>query len=243
MKARILIAVVVSALAGCAGNDKVWQPGEKVEESGFQALKFPSNSLSPGQIVEIGSTIRTGVVELVHNTSIPVNQIITSPGWNTSAVELSTAEGTLGLNILKVVQASGKAISGYTVTTKFADTETKLIPKEEIFKALNNDLSSDVSLKRLIQDYKEEGSSFGVITETLTATVEFSLVDANNQTVQFDADIINSINSKLNLGLERTRGNSKTIYGKGLVIGIKYDTKMVNLILRDIRIGLVPKRS
>jgi hypothetical protein len=227
MKVRILFTAIVLALAGCASA-----PLGVQNYTGFTELKFPSNSLAPGQIIEVYS--KPEKIEITHQPDIPWDRVSTSPGWDMAGADVSEVKANLTLEVLKVLEATGQATANTRAVVQLTNTKTALIPKEVIYSALKKNISSNESLKEQINDYSDNGTRFDVITSTLTATVAFSLVDANNNELKIDSEVIQKLNSKLNLGLTLANGNATAISGKDLVVGIHYDPNMIRLILKKI---------
>lgn len=227
MKAKILIAFVVIALSGCASA-----PLGVQNYTGFTELKFPSNNLAPGQIIEIYS--KPEKIEITYQPDIPWDRVSTSPGWDIAGTDASEVKANLGLEVIKALEATGQSTANTKAIVQLTNTKTTLIPKEVIYSTLKKNISERKSLQEQIKDYSEIGTRFDVITETLTASVTFSLVDADNHELKIDSDVIQKLNSKFNLSLSLTTGNTTAISGKDLVVGIHYDPNMVRLILNKI---------
>ena len=220
----VLIAVLLSACTA---------PGIGVKKyTGFTELKFPSNSLAPGQIVEIYSDPEK--VEITYQPNIPRDKASSSPGWDIASVEARAASANLELEIINVLKATGSSSSSVRAQVQYSNTKTTLVPKYYIYSTLKRDIGSSKSLQEQLRAYIGNGTRFDVVTMILTATVTFKLVDPNNNKLKIDSQVIEKLNSRFGLSFSLSNESSTAISGKDLVIGIHYDPNMVNFILKSI---------
>lgn len=219
-----LFIVIILLFASCTAPKVGIQ-----EHTGFMELPFPSNTYASGQIVEIYSSPRK--VEITFDPQIPWDQASSSEGWDISAGDASTLKTKFATEISKVLTASANYDSTHKVEVEFTDTKTRLVPKNRIFIAIDKAITDNTSLKKQLKLYMEDGTHFDVITQTLSATISFKVVDSNNQDVAIDSEIIKKLNSDFNIDFKRQADSNKIISGSNLVVGIHYDPKMVNLLV------------
>lgn len=221
----IIFASFLLLLAGCATKEVGIQ-----KHTGFVELPFPSNTYASGQIVEIYSSPRK--VEVTFDPQIPWDQASISDGWDISADETSEIKTKFATEISKLLTASASHNSTQKVQVEFTDTKTRLVPKNKIFISIDKAITDDPSLKRQLQIYMNDGTHFDVVTQTISATIAFKVVDTNNQEVEVDSEVIKKLNSDFNISFSRKAGSNKVISGKDLVVGIHYDRKMINLLTK-----------
>lgn len=216
--------IVIMALASCATHDVGIQ-----RHTGFTELPFPSNTYQSGQIVEIYSSPRK--VEITFDPQIPWDMASTSEGWDISADETGSIKSKFETEISKILTASASHNSTQRVQVEFTDTKTRLVPKNRIFNAIDKAINEDASLKRQLQIYMKDGTHFDVITQTLSATVAFKILDESNQEVAVDSEVIKKLNSEFNIDFSRQNGSNRVVSGSNLTVGIHYDPKMVGLLV------------
>lgn len=221
----MLLTSIILLLAGCASKNVGIQ-----DYTGFTELPFPSNTYASGQLVEIYSSPRK--VEITFDPQIPWDQANISEGWDISADKTSDIKTKFATEINKIMNASVGQNSTHKVQVEFTNTKTRLIPKNKIFSAIDKAISDDSSLKKQLQLYMNDGTHFDVITQTLSATISFKVLDSNNHEVIVDSEVIKKINSEFNIDFARQDNSNKIISGTDLVVGIHYDRQMINLLMR-----------
>ncbi|CAI4159152.1 conserved exported hypothetical protein [Alteromonas macleodii] len=219
------IAISVMVLSSCASRNVGIQ-----KHTGFTELPFPSNTYQPGQIVEIYSSPRK--VEVTFDPQIPWDQASTSEGWDISADEASNIKSKLATEINKIIEANTSVNSTYQVSVEFTETKTRLIPKNRIFKALDEAIQKDSSLKRLLDMYMDDGTRFDVITQTLNATISFKVLSSSGQVLNLDSEVIEKLSSDFDIEFSRQAGSNSIISGSNLTVGIHYDPKMIALLVK-----------
>lgn len=200
------------------------------KHTGFVELPFPSNTYASGQIVEIYSSPRK--VEVTFDPQIPWDQASISEGWDISADETSKIQTKFATEISKLLTASASHNESQKVQVEFTNTKTRLVPKNRIFKSIDKAITDDPSLEKQLRVYMNDGTHFDVVTQTLSATIAFKVVDINDQEVEVDTEVIKKINSDFNIEFARQSGSNKVVSGTDLVVGIHYDPKMINLLTK-----------
>lgn len=227
MKKLFVLFVLALIIGGCA----VQQVGI-TKYTGFTELPFPSNVYTPGQIVEVFSS--PNKVEVTFDPQIPWDQATISEGWKISSTETDNIKANLATEISKVLKGEIGYSNDKKIIVDFEDTKTRIVPKNKIFGSLGQNISTDGTLKQQLKSYIKNGTHFDVITQTLSATVTFKIVDNNNSVVSVDADVVNKLNSKLKINLSKQSGTNKLISGTNLVVGIHYDPQMIDILLAGI---------
>lgn len=200
------------------------------KHSGFQELPFPSNTYASGQIVEIYSD--PAKVELTFDPELPWDRGSVSPGWDISSDETSTIRANFATKIQRILEGDANYDSTKRVIVDFTDTRTRLIPKTVIFSALEREIIENESLKRQLDLYMKDGTHFDVITQTLSATVSFRVVDGSNQEIKLDTEVLKKVNSEFETNFKRKANSNSIISGSDLVVGIHYDPKMIDLLTK-----------
>ncbi|WP_323847036.1 hypothetical protein [Microbulbifer magnicolonia] len=218
-----LFAMLVILLASCVGNQVGIQ-----KHTGFVELPNPSNIYTSGQIVEIYSSPRK--VEVAFDPQIPWDLASTSKGWDISVEETSNIRSKFESEISKILSAGASYNSNQRIQVEFTDTKTSLIPKNRIFRAIDEAINNDSSLRRQLQAYMKDGTHFDVITQTLNATVSFKVIDESNQEITIDSEVIEKLNSEFKVDFSREIGSNRVVSGKNVTVGIHYDPKMISLL-------------
>lgn len=213
-----LLVSFLLVLSGCASSPSVGVQ----RHSGFIELPFPSNTYASGQIVEIFSSPRK--VEITLDPQIPWDQVSQSSGWNISSEDTNVIRTNFATEISKILTTSAKHNSTQKVQVDFVDTRTRIVPKNIIFAAVGKAISEDPLLKKQLEIYANDG------TQTLTATISFTVVDSNNQDVVVDTEVLKKLNSDFNIEFSREAGSNRVITGTDLVVGFHYDPKMIQLV-------------
>ncbi|MBN2591761.1 MAG: hypothetical protein JXA96_17980 [Sedimentisphaerales bacterium] len=244
---NVLIAIFLFTV-GCQSMSRIGIQ----EQTGFKELPFPSNSLSPGQIVEIYLSPEDKV-ELSYDPNIPKDSIKTSSGWDISIEKKKKLTAGIEIQIKGIFKSTFGTDSDRDVKVSFSDMKTCLIPKSVIYSTLKKKIEeNDSGVKDLLSKYIAEGTQFDVITTTLSATVSFKVVDslkaeANTRTMVFresdkkeiesetvkNALLADNLNAKFGLSAYYDSKQNKTILGENLVIGIHRDTRMVSILMDD----------
>ncbi len=201
--------------------------------TGFTELPFPSNSYVPGQIVEIFSKPKK--VEITHQPDIPWDQASVSEGWNMSNIKTNIIKSTLSAEISKILKGTYDYASTENVKVELTNTKIRMVQKSIIYSAVKNAINNNPDLEELIDSFMDTGSRFDVITTTLSANVSFVLVDASNNTIAIDSEVIKKINSEFNIDFNRDSSSNRVVSGCNLVIGIHTDPKMIRLIMKRIQ--------
>lgn len=196
----------------------------------FKELPFPSNAYASGQIVEIFS--KPEKVEITFDPQVPWDQATVSAGWSISGTENEKTKSSFATEITRVLKGSASYNSEQKVKVNFENTQTRIVPKNTIFGYVGKAIKDDPTLAKMLAVYRKNGTHFDVITQTLTANVTFSVVDTNGQEVDIDSEVIKKLNSEFNLKFERQANGGKSIAGTNLVVGIHYDTEMIDLLLQ-----------
>lgn len=226
---RISITLSLLILLGSSGcSSRIPSIGLN-QNTGFIELPFPSNLFKPGQIVEIYSSPQK--VELTFQPDIPWDSAGTSRGWDISSINANSIRLNLESEINEIVRANTSASSNYRAQVEFTNTRTTVIPKNVIFRSLINAIEEDSSLYKLLTIYAGNGTRFDVITQTLSATVAFRIVDESNMDINFDSEVIEKINADLEAGFSRQGNSNRFISGEDLIVGIHYDPQMTREIL------------
>ncbi len=234
------------------------QPIQRIglqEQTGFKELPFPSNSLSPGQIVEI-YIAPENKVELSYDPNMPKDSIKTSPGWDITIEEENKLKASIAIQIQGILKSNFGTDTNRNVKVSFTDTKTNLIPKIEIYNTLKKKIKeNDNGVKDLLSKYIADGARFDVITTTLSATVSYKVFNvgdfsleagSNTRTMvyresnkeEFESETVqNALADKLNVEFKISayydKKQNKTILGENLVIGIHRDSRMVSILIND----------
>lgn len=221
----IVQLLVVLVIAGCASQ----QVGV-TKYTGFSELPFPSNAYASGQIIEIYSSPKK--VEITFDPKIPWDQATVSEGWRITGSESENIKSNFAIKITKILKGTAGYNSDKKVKVDFSDTQTRIVPKNTIFAAVGKSIQEDPTLSRLLESYRKNGTHFDVITQTLNASISFSIVDTSGAVLDVDSEVIKKLNSEFNLNFERKVGNNKTITGSNLVVGIHYDPEMIDILMK-----------
>lgn len=226
MKAvRIAVqALLILIVVGCAGM----QVGV-AKYTGFTELPFPSNVYASGQIIEVYSS--PSKVEVTFAPEIPWDKATISDGWQISSTETDNIKSNFALEISKILKGTAGFSSDKKVKVEFTDTKTRLIPKNIIFASVSKSIKEDPSLSMMLKSYINKGTHFDVITQTLSATISFSIVDTSGIAIDVDSEVIEKLNSAFKLNFAKKSGEDRTVSGSNLVVGIHYDPKMIDIIL------------
>lgn len=222
---RLFFLVVAMLLASCIAYNVGVQ-----RHTGFTELPFPSNTYQSGQIVEVYSSPRK--VEITFDPQIPWDMASTSEGWEISADETNSIKSKFETEISKALSANASYNSTQRVQVEFTNTETRLVPKNRIFAALDKAISEDSSLKRQLQIYMKNGTRFDVITQTLNANISFRVIDQTNQEVAVDSEVIKRLSADFNINFSRQADSNRVISGSNLTVGVHYDPKMIALLMK-----------
>lgn len=199
------------------------------EPVGFAELPYPSNAYASGQIVELHAVPRR--VEITFDPRIPADMVTVSDGWRISSAEAESMRVKLAQEIARTLQGTPGYSAGSGVSVEFSDTRTRIVPKNQIFAAISRHVQKDPALHRLLRGYRENGTRFDVVTETLSATIWLSVVDATGARVEIGPAMLEKLQSELSLRFEKAGNGDKTLRGHNVVVGIQYDPKMVGVIL------------
>ncbi|RFC35295.1 MAG: hypothetical protein DID92_2727744146 [Candidatus Nitrotoga sp. SPKER] len=226
----IFLAFVIS---GCVGTQS-----ETIKYPDFVRVRFPSDAYAPGQIIEISPS--KNKIEKTFDPKVPIYLVEFTKGWNISASEEqilhSNLENTIA-NLKSAIKetlknsASPKAEEPY-VNIAFVKIQTESIPKNIIFAAIEKSFYENPTLTRMLYNYRKNGTHFDIITRTLDAKITISLVNVNGSPLDLDLEVIKKINSTLNLHFEKTPDNKKIITRENVVVGIHYDRKMLDIIMK-----------
>lgn len=218
------------AIAACAGSEVgVGRETGVREPVGFAELPHPSDAYASGQIVELHAQWRK--VEITFDPRIPVDLVIVSDGWRISSAEVESMRVKLAQEIASTLQGTPGYRPGSTVKVDFSDTRTRIVPKNQIFAAISRHVQKDPALLRLLAGYRDRGTRFDVVTETLSATIWLSVVDASGAPVEIGAAMLEKLQSELSLKFEKSAEGDRTVRRSNVVVGIQYDPRMVGVIL------------
>lgn len=222
--AYILQIILLLIVSGCVTS----QVG-LTKYTGFTELPFPSNAYASGQIIEIYSSPKK--VEITFDPRIPWDQATVSDGWRISASETEAIKSSFVLEIAKILKGTAGYNSEKKVKVDFTETQTRILPKNTIYAAVAKSIQDDPTLSRLLSSYRQNGTHFDVITQTLNATITLSVVDSSGAAIDIDFEVMRKLNSEFGLKFDRGSGNEKTLSGRNLVVGIHYDTEMIDILL------------
>lgn len=222
-----VLSVLIVLINGCTtsptglGINKV---------SGFEDLPFPSRLYTPGQIVEIFSSKK---VEISLDPQINWDQLSSSPGWDIAQDKNRNLESNLNLEVNKILKSSAGYDSKYHSKIEMKNTTTVIVPKNIIYSELKKRIESDVPLKEFLKVYVKNGTRFNVITQVLTADVEFKIEDGSGNAVKVDTEVLEKINSKIGGNFARSADSNTAIKVDKLVVGFHTDPRMVEMLLRE----------
>ena len=223
----LVLAVLV--VVGCAATDAGVREIGTSEPTGFTVLPYPSNLYASGQIIERNAASKK--VDITFDPKIPADMVSVSEGWRISSADAESMRARLAQEIASTLRGTPGYGAGRTVKVDFCDTRTKIVPKTMIFAAISRHVQKDPSLLKLLKGYRDNGTRFEVVTETLSATISLSVVDSSGARVEVGPAMLEKLQSELSLNFEKDANGAKSVRGKNVVVGILYDPKMVGVIL------------
>ena len=193
-------------------------------------ITLPSSTIKPGQIIQ-KYTKDNKIVDLytpIYNWRV-IKKVAIDSIEHLSGTEF---KNKLSTKVIEIANIKYNHISQKNVTAKLKNIKKTSIDKIDIYNRLLDDIKLKKNLQNLIlMNYKRKKNIY-VVTSTLSADVEISIIDSLGRSTEIDFDILKSINSELNTNFFYKSGNKNTIFGSNLIISFEAEKELIDDLLK-----------